>query len=112
MLAYVSIGNSDNKLTHDEWAQFYALTDELVRTTVTTRIYGAWHSLPAQPWVNACWAIDVPDEHVVALKSALRHLAKKFRQDSIAWAEAPHTEFLSPTPGPGIPVFGKPRDER
>lgn len=93
---YVSIGNTDGKLSHAEWAEYHALATELLTATVTTAVYGAWHSLPATPYVNACWAVEVPLIHVVVLKGALRKLAARFRQDSIAWAEA-RTEFLEPT---------------
>ncbi len=94
--AYVSIGNTDGKLSHAEWAEFYALTRELLTELgLTLQVFGAWHSLPATPYVNACWAVLVPAVHVDAVKGALARLAEKFCQDSIAFAVA-ETEFISP----------------
>lgn len=93
--AYVSIGNTDGKLSHAEWAEFYGLTRELLTEVgVTSAVFGAWHSLPATPYVNACWAVQIPAVHVESVKLALRALARKFRQDTIAFAVA-ETEFLS-----------------
>jgi len=93
--AYVSIGNTDGKLSHAEWAEFHALTAELLTELgLNTAVFGAWHSLPATPYVNACWAVQIPAVHVDAVKDALARLAGKFRQDSIAFAVA-ETEFIA-----------------
>lgn len=94
--AYVSIGNTDAKLSHAEWAEYVALVDELLtQVGVTSDVFGRWHSYPATPYVNACWAVAIPAVHVDAVKSVLMRLAAKFGQDSIAFAVA-ETEFLSP----------------
>jgi len=93
--AYVSIGNSDGKLSHAEWAEFYSQARELLTEIgVTSQVFGAWHSFPASPYVNACWAVEIPAAHVDAVKSALRALARRFRQDTIAFAVA-ETELLA-----------------
>lgn len=95
---HVSIGNSDNKLTHHGWAEFFQLVHELLTETVATQTYGVWHSLPAMPYQNACWAIEVPPEHVENLKEVLGLLLRKFEQESAAWLEGT-TQFI-----PGIPA--------
>lgn len=94
MIVYVSIGNSDDKLTQSEWAQFVSRTTSLVEGAAL--IHGRWLSEPSSAYQNACWCIDVHDEPngVEWLRGALARLAADFRQDSIAWAEAPVTEFL------------------
>lgn len=93
---HVGIGNSDGKLSHAEWAEFWKLTNELLTEVgVTSQVYGVWHSLPARPYVNACWAVEVPDEHRDAVRAALRLLGGRYGQDSIAWLEGT-TEFLEP----------------
>lgn len=100
---YVSIGNTDGKLTHTEWAEFYALTAELLGTVeaggvgLVKTTLGAWHSLPATPYVNACWAIMLDQRDVEAVTRGLGALARRFRQDSIAWAEVDATYFVEPT---------------
>jgi len=92
---YVSIGNSDGKLTVEEWQQYRDLTHELLTEVgVTAAVHGAWQSFVPK-YVNACWCVEVADEHEDALKDTLRELAGKFGQDSIAYAVAA-TEFLTP----------------
>lgn len=90
---YVTIGNSDDKLTQAEWAQFFADVDDVIRGFAAT-VHGSWHSLPASPWQNACWcfellpAVGMQEYDADRLKKQLHVLAKHNRQNSIAWAEA------------------------
>lgn len=97
---YVSIGNSDDKLTQTEWSRFYDAVNRAIFDVVKyqgARIHGTWLSLPHEPWQNACWCFDAHDDlfdHVAELREQLRELATEFRQDSIAWAEVSETEFL------------------
>lgn len=93
MIVYVSIGNSDDKLPQLEWSRLVTNVDLAARDFVT-EVHGRWLSEPAQPWQNACWCLDVPDANVGPLKAHLAHLASAFRQESIAWAPAPATEFI------------------
>ena len=96
---YISIGNSDGRLAEAEWLQFRGLTHELLTEVgVTSAVHGAWQSF-VPPYVNACWCVEVPDEHEAAIVDMLRHLAAKFRQDSIAYAVA-STTFLEPKASP------------
>ena len=93
-VVYISIGNSDDKLTQEHWHDFY----EQVRTDVyrlASEIHGEWVSLPTSRYQNACWAI-VPRRHldIIKAKADLGALASAYLQDSIAWAECPETEFL------------------
>jgi hypothetical protein len=93
MIAYVSIGNSDDKLTQAEWAEFHGRTSLLLRDNA--HIHGQWVSEPASAWQNACWCIDIELPATAAyLKNRLSAFAKRYRQDSIAWAEVRETEFL------------------
>ena len=94
MQVYVSIGNSDGKLSAGEWAAYWTATHALVRRRAS-RIYGVWHSLPATPYVNACWSFEVPVEAEAGLQEELRMLCREFRQDSVAWGAA-ETTFLTP----------------
>jgi hypothetical protein len=90
---YVTIGNSDDKLTQREWASFllrvHLLLDHLAKV-----VHGSWYSGPGVEWQNACWCVEIPEERVDRARDGLRVLAREFRQDSIAWAEAPSVEFL------------------
>jgi hypothetical protein len=90
---YVTVGNSDDKLTQKEWAAFVLRVHTALERR-SLRMHGAWLSATASAWQNACWCVEVTPERVVSLKQDLRLLAREFRQDSIAWSEAPMVEFL------------------
>ncbi len=96
---YISIGNSDDKLTQADWAAFHTAVREAIRRAAHV-VHGEWTSPSTDPWQNACWCIEVisdPDadyNHAAWLRGQLANLAKAYDQDSIAWAEAPKTEFL------------------
>lgn len=95
---YVSIGNSDDKLTQAEWATFCASTLAEIKTW-SRQIHGDWHSLPNARWQNMCICFEVDDTAIDYLKTQLAKQAERYRQDSIAWAPA-QTEFLRPTEAP------------
>jgi len=92
---YVSIGNSDDKLTQAKWAEFYRAVALAVRHFSIT-VHGQWVSEPASAWQNACWCIEIDDDGAGYLRGHLGALAGTYDQDSIAWAEAV-TAFISPS---------------
>jgi hypothetical protein len=100
VIVYISIGNSDDKLTQADWSSFVLDVDRAFEAAVRyegARVHGRWYSLPHdEPWQNACWCAEWHDDlgHVAtALKRTLATIARAYRQDSIAWAEAT-TEFI------------------
>lgn len=95
LVVYISIGNSDDKLTQREWSAF-TLRIHLAIDDHAKVIHGSWYSGSAAEYQNACWCAEIPLERVAALKGKLRLLSGEFRQDSIAWAGVPVTEFLGP----------------
>ncbi len=102
---YISIHNSDDRLTQSEWAEFQQATHNAIQSK---QIHGRWTSLPNDPWQNACWRVELePDQDVVTLagdvmrheewlRARLAKLADAYRQDSIEWSEA-IAEFIAPT---------------
>jgi hypothetical protein len=90
---YVSIGNSDDKLTQSQWAIFRSAVNVLIRMHAS-QIHGAWASISHDAWQNACWAFDVDPAITEYMKGELARLAAQFDQDSIAWAVA-ETEFIA-----------------
>jgi len=94
VIAYVAIGNSDDKLTQAEWARFFSETSLSLRRYA--KVHGQWASEPASAWQNACWCIEIDPTEVKSIKDELIGLAIQFRQDSIAWAAVVETEFLRP----------------
>lgn len=103
---YISIGNSDDKLTQQEWAAYFSITARVVQG-LADGVHGQWVSEPASAWQNACWCIEIdPNREIVNkhgattgvadwLRIRLGELAAEYRQDSIAWATA-RTEFIKP----------------
>ncbi len=83
MNAYVSIGNSDDKLTQKEWMMFIRAVREQLRERWD--FHGEWFSAPDSEWQNANWCVELNDvfpERV--MRELLRNLASSFGQDSIA----------------------------
>lgn len=91
---YVSVGNSDDKLSQAQWSTFCQVVDNRVRRYADV-IHGYWHSLPNAPWQNACWCAEVRQSEAVKLKNRLQDACADFEQDSIAWAVA-STESIRP----------------
>lgn len=93
---YISIGNSDDKLTQQQWASFYRHVNLAIRDAASA-VHGQWVSEPAAAWQNACWCVEIPDNGSIGmLRGRLAAEAAAYLQDSIAWAEVPVTEFLAP----------------
>lgn len=90
---YVSIGNSDDKLTQAEWAMFVGNFRQAMHEHAND-VYGEWYSAPGSPYQNACIAIAVAPVRVSLLRAELTELRREMRQDSVAWAVVPTTEFI------------------
>lgn len=90
---YVSIGNSDDKLSQREWSEyvedFCTVMEKYAEAT-----YGVWFSGPESRFQNACVAIAVLGDDIAALRADLLDTRETYDQDSIAWAVAPKTEFI------------------
>lgn len=91
---YVSIGNSDDKLTQAEWAKFCSRVDVIV-TGSAWAVHGRWHSLPNSRWQNACWCIVIEESLVSQVTADLEVAARRYDQESITWAPAEVT-FIQP----------------
>jgi hypothetical protein len=90
--AYISIGNSDDKLPQVEWAAYAGHVMGTIRRAAAT-VHGEWTSFPLSSYQNACWCVEIEPAAVEPLKRSLASAAQLFRQDSIAWAEVT-TEFI------------------
>lgn len=93
----IQIGNTDNKLTQQEWADFVKEVRQAVAGHATVHFMG--FSPSDAPWQNAAWVCVVPPIHDDVLKTTLARIAKAFRQDSIAWTEGA-TEFIGGSTSP------------
>lgn len=88
---YISIGNSDNKLTQVEWSEFCLTISCSLK--IFSHFHGVWFSLPDSPFQNACWCVTIPENSVEEVRTDLKLLCRQFNQDSIAWAEAEYSEI-------------------
>lgn len=90
---YVTIGNSDDKLSQEAWSEFIDTTIHTI-DTLTTGWEGQWYSSPISEFRNACFAFHLEDEAAFEeLKMDLNELREHFNQDSITLATA-EVEFI------------------
>lgn len=92
LTASILIGNTDNRLTQLEWANF------VLQTKAHTEAHAhRVHFFGAPPnyevWQNACWVIELHDDKLEQLKEGLTAIRKKFRQDSVALLTS-QTQFI------------------
>lgn len=92
LTAVVQIGNSDDKLTQNRWAHFYAGTKSLVHDFATAVHFGGY-SPGFSHWQNACWVFEVEQHLLPDLREHLAEHAFRYDQDSIALTLGP-TEFV------------------
>lgn len=90
----IQIGNSDDKLSQTDWAQFIL---DITLIVSRYRIHQHFNGFSAaeSPWQNACWVIDIPDDrHLEMLHVEMGTIAQKYKQKSIALTVG-DTEFIS-----------------
>lgn len=97
MTITIQIGNSDNKLTQQRWADFVAAVSDRLEVYVEDRtaeihFFGAPHTW-AQ-WQNAAWIVEI-NCCLPPLRAELAYIARTFDQDSIALTVG-ETEFVKP----------------
>lgn len=117
MIVYICVGNSDDQLSQAEWVGLIAAVDRALGLGLPVHlpqplvhVHGRWFSAPDVPWQSACWCIEFEfDRRIVTgdarqttigldLHYRLSLAARKYRQDSIAWAQVPITELIKPLP--------------
>lgn len=101
MIVHIMIGNSDDKLTQAEWAEFVAGIDGWIGYVTDLeqgQLHGRWFAAPDVPWQSACWCVEITGGETIVdrLKAGLCGEAETYRQDSIAWHEVPQPVLLRP----------------
>lgn len=95
----ITIGNSDNKLTQQEWSSFVSdVHDIVLHSNYVIHFHGL--SVGSAPWQNASWVLGFKNNlaaimNINAIRQELSKLAKKYRQDSIAMTLG-DTELVRP----------------
>jgi hypothetical protein len=94
VIVYLSIGNSDDKLSQKEWSQFNVAIMARIKPLATV-VHGEWSSAPWSAYQNACWCLEFAagSAELTEAREVLAEIRDEFRQDSIAWATA-ETEFI------------------
>ena len=78
----VSIGNTDNKLTQQQWAEYVQrVGDELERYEERRHFFGGSENW--RRWQNVVWLAIVDAEDVDRLTNKLIRIRKDYHQDSI-----------------------------
>lgn len=91
----ILIGNSDNKLTQAEWAEFFHATDRIIQQYEWRRHFSACSS-GCSPWQNACWVVVIEggEEKVEKLKENLSVVRALYKQESVAIVIGSETEYV------------------
>jgi hypothetical protein len=105
-LVYVTVGNSDDKLTQARWSAFVTDVRKVLQASIDLggegrggAWVGAWFSDPGAPYQNAIWAVEYIDAQGAGWAQAqLMLLAGEYDQDTIAWTYGV-TTLLAPISG-------------
>ncbi len=82
----IQIGNSDDKLTQSQWAEFVSVVkDKIYNYAGAIHFFGAPSNF--ERWQNAAWVITCDERIIEEFKDAISIAGKRFRQDSVAWIE-------------------------
>jgi hypothetical protein len=88
----IQIGNSDNKLTQNDWAHYVESAKLSIESHANeVHFFGGppnWY-----PWQNVAWVIAIKDEEIPTLKQSLAYVRHSYKQDSIALLIG-ETEFI------------------
>jgi len=88
LTAVIQIGNSDNRLTQGEWANFAASMHLTVSENVY-RIHFRGGSDWDAPWQNACWVCEVSEDQIEPLVEDVKMCRLQFKQKAaaITWGD-------------------------
>lgn len=90
MTVTIQIGNTDNKLTQQEWSQFVLEMREIIHQHLgTVHFFGG--SATYEPWQNVCWVVEA--SALEEFRKEATALRQKYKQDSVAFTIG-NTEFV------------------
>lgn len=88
----IQIGNSDNKLSQEEWAQFCSELKSYLDSEHMNFQFCA-SSVGWEPWQNLALIFVCQDNEIPELRKNVTQIREKYRQDSAAWLEGV-TKFI------------------
>lgn len=82
----IQIGNSDNKLTQQEWGKFVREVNGAIEAhAAAVHFFGGPSNW--SPWQNVAWVIECAEYMIPSLKDYLAKTKVAHQQDSIAYLE-------------------------
>ena len=84
MTITIQIGNSDDKLTQREWADFISTVTQKIGVIWPTQIHFSGGSNINSPYQNYCWVLVIDSNVLGEIEKNLTLIRKHFRQDSVA----------------------------
>lgn len=79
----IQIGNTDNKLTQQEWNHFVVDVQSLVETLGVVHFFGGPATYAA--WQNVCWVVEIKSRDAKhMLVENLMRIRANFKQESVA----------------------------
>lgn len=91
----IQIGNSDDKLSQEAWADFIKSADLYIQSLRPGEVHFSGSSNPTAPWQNYCWVIELDNAMFAPLKAQLEYYARTYNQNSIALTMGT-TTFITP----------------
>lgn len=82
----IQTGNTDNKLTQQEWAMLVKLLADQIRIYAKEiHFFGGAENWAM--WQNAAWVILIAPPQLDVLKAKVKEVREECKQDSVAWTE-------------------------
>ena len=78
-----SIGNSDDKLTQKEWAEYVRVMDSHIQL-LCAKVHFFGGSANWMPWQNVTWWLEIEEADIEHLEKALKHTRTYYKQESVA----------------------------
>jgi hypothetical protein len=82
----IQIGNTDNKLSQNDWSHYVEATKQAIEKIVNeVHFFGGspnWY-----PWQNVAWVVVLQEEMIPEIKQQLAFVRHSYKQDSVAWTE-------------------------
>jgi hypothetical protein len=82
---FISVGNSDNKLTQAQWSEFVQRIGRIIED-YATQVYPFAEAAMLAP-SPAAWLIDCTDYMAPSLKNALTECRQKYDRCVVTWLE-------------------------
>ena len=79
MYMAVSIGNTDNRLTQQEWSQFVSEINNALSRAGKIHFFGGAPNW--ERWQNVAWIAEL-DKSVVECSARISEIREKYKQDS------------------------------